>query len=121
MGEQLAAQTDGRLGVKVYPNGALGTERERRGQQLRAAPDQRAFILTRSGFTGVQRYATAMLLFNATGFVVVYLLRHAIEEGDVTHLDAIAAVIRRTCRFLPSVKVISSQEVGTVLRKRIGG
>jgi tripartite ATP-independent transporter DctP family solute receptor len=28
IGEQLAAQTDGRLGVKVYPNGALGTERD---------------------------------------------------------------------------------------------
>jgi tripartite ATP-independent transporter DctP family solute receptor len=28
MGEQLAKQTDGRLGVKVYPNGALGNERD---------------------------------------------------------------------------------------------
>ena len=28
MGEQLAAQTDGELGVKVYPNGALGNERD---------------------------------------------------------------------------------------------
>ena len=28
MGEQLAAQTDGRLGIKVYPNSALGTERD---------------------------------------------------------------------------------------------
>jgi tripartite ATP-independent transporter DctP family solute receptor len=28
MGEQLAAQTDGRLGIKVYPNSALGSERD---------------------------------------------------------------------------------------------
>jgi TRAP-type C4-dicarboxylate transport system substrate-binding protein len=28
MGEQLAAQTGGELGVKVYPNGALGNERD---------------------------------------------------------------------------------------------
>jgi tripartite ATP-independent transporter DctP family solute receptor len=28
MGEQLAAQTGGELGIKVYPNGALGTERD---------------------------------------------------------------------------------------------
>jgi tripartite ATP-independent transporter DctP family solute receptor len=28
MGEQLAKESDGRLGVKVYPNGALGNERD---------------------------------------------------------------------------------------------
>jgi tripartite ATP-independent transporter DctP family solute receptor len=28
MGEQLGKETDGRLGVKVYPNGALGSERD---------------------------------------------------------------------------------------------
>ena len=28
MGEQLAAATDGKLGIKVYPNGALGSEKD---------------------------------------------------------------------------------------------
>jgi hypothetical protein len=32
-----------------------------------------------------------------------------------------AAVIRRTCLFLPSVKVMLSQLVGTLFRNRIGG
>ena len=39
----------------------------------------------------------------------------------VNNEDAVAAVIRRTCRFRPSVMIISTQLVGIALRSLIGG